>query len=149
MQERRGCAVPTATSPKIIVASMTTKYEASLDVAGEYIAGKSTTIILGEKNELYKLMAIINSKLASYWLNITFNSLKMSGGAINIGKNELQTLPIPECEYDFKSLVRKIIDTKLDSHLNDTSALESEIDRIVYQLYGLTDEEVRFVEGKD
>ena len=42
-----------------------------------------------------------------------------------------------------------VIPPKLDSHLNDTSALESEIDRIVYHLYGLTDEEVRIVEGKD
>ena len=31
----------------------------------------------------------------------------------------------------------------------DTSALESEIDRLVYQLYGLTDEEIRIVEGKE
>jgi hypothetical protein len=42
-----------------------------------------------------------------------------------------------------------VIPPKLDSHLNDTSALDSEIDRIVYHLYGLTDEEVRIVEGKD
>jgi len=42
-----------------------------------------------------------------------------------------------------------VIPPKLDSHLNDTSALESEIDRIVYHLYGLTDEEVRIVEGKN
>ena len=138
-----------ASSPKIIVASMTTKYEACLDVVGEYIAGKSTTIIIGEINELYKLTAIINSKLASYWLNIMFNSLKMSGGAINIGKNELQILPIPECEYNFGSLVQKIIDEKTSSRSNDTSALESEIDRLVYQLYGLTDEEIRIVEGKE
>ena len=138
-----------ASSPKIIVASMTTKYEACLDVVGEYIAGKSTSIIVGEKNELYKLTAIINSKLASYWLNIMFNSLKMSGGAINIGKNELQILPIPECEYNFESLVQKIIDKKTRSHSNDTSALESEIDRLAYQLYGLTDEEIRIVEGKE
>ena len=27
--------------------------------------------------------------------------------------------------------------------------LESEIDRLVYQLYGLTDEEIRIVEGKE
>ncbi len=137
-----------ASSTKIIVASMTTKYEASLDVVGEYIAGKSTTIIIGDKNELYKLTAIINSKLASYWLNIVFNSLKMSGGAINIGKNELQILPIPECEYNFESLVQKIIDKKTSSHSSDTSALESEIDRIVYQLYGLTEEEIAIVEKK-
>ncbi|MBQ0019219.1 MAG: hypothetical protein KBT39_01695 [Bacteroidales bacterium] len=76
-----------ATYPKIIVASMTTRYEACLDVKGEYIAGKSTSIILGETKYLYKLTAIINSKLASYWLNVVFNSLKMSGGAINIGRN--------------------------------------------------------------
>ena len=137
-----------ASSTKIIVASMTTKYEASLDVVGEYIAGKSTTIIIGDKNELYKLTAIINSKLASYWLNIVFNSLKMSGGAINIGKNELQILPIPECEYNFESLVQIIIDKKTSSHSSDTSALESEIDRIVYQLYGLTGEEIAIVEKK-
>ena len=29
----------------------------------------------------------------------------------------------------------------------DTSALESEIDRLVYELYGLSEEEVRIVEG--
>jgi len=28
----------------------------------------------------------------------------------------------------------------------DTSALEAEIDRLVYELYGLTDEEIRIVE---
>jgi hypothetical protein len=30
----------------------------------------------------------------------------------------------------------------------DISALESEIDRLVYALYGLTDEEIALVEGK-
>ena len=28
----------------------------------------------------------------------------------------------------------------------DTSALESEIDHLVYQLYGLTDEEIKIIE---
>jgi hypothetical protein len=31
--------------------------------------------------------------------------------------------------------------------MTDISALESEIDRIVYQLYGLTEEEIKIVEG--
>jgi len=29
----------------------------------------------------------------------------------------------------------------------DTSALEKEIDRLVYELYGLTEEEIQIVEG--
>ena len=31
----------------------------------------------------------------------------------------------------------------------DTSKLEAEIDQLVYQLYGLTEEEIKIVEGKD
>lgn len=31
----------------------------------------------------------------------------------------------------------------------DTSALEREIDRIVYELYGLTEEEITIVEGRE
>src|SRR5574344_979966 len=136
-----------ASSPKIIVASMTTRYEACLDVIGEYIAGKSTTIILGDAKQLYKLTAIINSKLASYWLNIVFNSLKMSGGAINIGRNELQILPIPDKGVDFKTLVNNIIERKASSSLNDTTEIEHEIDLLVYELYGLTEDEIKIVEG--
>ena len=136
-----------ASSPKIIVASMTTRYEACLDVCGEFIAGKSTTIILGDTKQLYKLTAIINSKLASYWLNIVFNSLKMSGGAINIGRNELQILPIPDKDADFMPLVNKIMESKASSSLNDTTALEHEIDMLVYDMYGLTEEEIAIVEG--
>ncbi len=30
----------------------------------------------------------------------------------------------------------------------DTSKLEAEIDQLVYQLYGLTEDEIRIVEGK-
>lgn len=136
-----------ASSPKIIVASMTTRYEACFDAIGEYIAGKSTTIILGDTKQLYKLTAIINSKLASYWLNIVFNSLKMSGGAINIGRNELQILPIPNKDVNFKTLVDKIMESKASSSLNDTTVLEHEIDLLVYELYGLTEDEIKLVEG--
>lgn len=126
---------------------MTTRYEACLDVIGEYIAGKSTTIILGEAKQLYKLTAIINSKLASYWLNIVFNSLKMSGGAINIGRNELQILPIPNKDVDFTTLVNNIMESKASSGLSDTTALKHEIDLLVYELYGLTEDEIAIVEN--
>lgn len=35
---------------------------------------------------------------------------------------------------------------KRDNQDNDTSALESEIDRLVYNLYGLTEEEIAIIE---
>ena len=136
-------------SSKIVVASMTTRYEACLDIDGNYIAGKSTTIILGPLDTLYYYIGIINSKLASFWLKITFNSLKMSGEAINVGRNELGLLPIPNKQVDFKNRINRIIEEKENNPSADTAILESEIDHLVYQLYGLTEEEIKIVEGCD
>ena len=128
---------------------MTTRYEACLDIDGNYIAGKSTTIILGPLDTLYYYIGIINSKLASFWLKITFNSLKMSGEAINVGRNELGLLPIPNKQVDFKNRINRIIEEKENNPSADTAILESEIDHLVYQLYGLTEEEIKIVEGCD
>ena len=46
-------------------------------------------------------------------------------------------------------LVERIISEKRKECSFDTTTLESEIDRLVYQLYGLTEEEIRIVEGKE
>jgi len=43
----------------------------------------------------------------------------------------------------FKTMAAKCADPQAD-----TSALEGEIDQLVYQLYGLSEDEVRIVEGK-
>ena len=45
-------------------------------------------------------------------------------------------------------LVSKIIDQKKQNPNADTGAPEAEIDQLVYKLYGLTDEEIKIVEGQ-
>lgn len=49
------------------------------------------------------------------------------------------------------SLLNKFIFiyTKKNDPKADTSALEQEIDEMVYKLYGLTEEEIKIVEGKE
>ena len=42
----------------------------------------------------------------------------------------------------------KILDAKKADAKADTAGLEAEIDRLVYQLYGLTDEEIAVVVGR-
>ncbi|MCL5068674.1 MAG: restriction endonuclease, partial [Thaumarchaeota archaeon] len=44
--------------------------------------------------------------------------------------------------------VRKILAAKRTAPDTDMSAIEYEIDQLVYQLYGLTEEEIRIVEGE-
>ena len=132
-------------SSKIIVAGMSCRFEAVLDLEGEFIAGKSTTIILGNGQYLKFLISIINSKIASFWLNVKFNSMKMSGGYLNVGTNELSHLPIPPAtpaqQQAIIALVDKILAAKKQDSSIDTTALESKIDEFVYDLYGLTEEE--------
>ena len=46
-----------------------------------------------------------------------------------------------------EKLVTRILATKAAEPSADTSALEREIDERVYKLYGLTEEEIKIVEG--
>ncbi|HUV01733.1 MAG TPA: hypothetical protein VMW32_12280, partial [Bacteroidales bacterium] len=45
------------------------------------------------------------------------------------------------------NLVEQILLAKKSDPSADTSSLEAEIDRLIYELYGLTEEEIRIVEG--
>ena len=47
-----------------------------------------------------------------------------------------------------EKLVPHILEAKKNDLNADTSLLEKDIDRLVYELYGLTEEEIRIVEGE-
>lgn len=131
-------------SPKIIVAGMSLNFEAIYD-GGQYVAGKSTTIITGEPTELKYYTAIINSKLLSFWLTICYNSLKMAGGYINIGVNEISSIPICLSEK-YQMLVNIVDSIQLSSDDIYIKQGMNKIDNMVYHLYGLTYDEVLIVD---
>ena len=137
-----------AISNKIIIANMTKEIEAFLD-DGSYMAGKSTDLILSSDLELLKyLTGLLNSKLISTWYKITYNSLKMSGEALNMG--EIINIPFYNPSEQQKNqialLVNDIQNIKQNDINADTSEQEAEIDKLVYQLYDLTDDEIKIVE---
>jgi hypothetical protein len=65
---------------------------------------------------------------------------------------ELRKLPIPVLdENDQQPIILRvgeILKLKKVDPSSDTTVIESEIDRLVYKLYGLTEEEIKIVEGK-
>lgn len=137
-----------AVSNKIIIANMTKDIEAFFD-DGNYMAGKSTDLILSSDLELLKyLTGLLNSKLLSTWYKITYNSLKMSGEALNMG--EIINIPFYNPSEKQRSqislLVQDIQRIKQEDINANTSQLEAEIDKLVYQLYGLTDDEIKIIE---
>ena len=140
-----------ARSKKIIIGGMNKVLECVYD-EGEYIAGKSTTIVLerGSMSLKYAL-AVLNSTLVSFWYRIYFRSLALAGGYLRIGNNEIKTIPIPNLTSKQQAPIIEIVDeiltTKRTNPNADVSDLENEIDQIVYLLYGLTPDEIAIVEA--
>jgi len=66
--------------------------------------------------------------------------------------NNLETFPIPEISDETNLIlndkVNKILTIKKSDPTADITTLEKEIDQLVYALYGLTEEEIKIVEGQ-
>jgi type II restriction/modification system DNA methylase subunit YeeA len=66
-------------------------------------------------------------------------------------KYKIEMLPIKEPteieELSLEKMVDKILTAKKLDPNADTTALEREIDQMVYQLYELTPEEIKIIEG--
>ena len=98
--------------------------------------------------DLKFLLGILNSTLATYYISkIAFD---LSQGAFTkMRTNQLARLPIPQCDSknELGELVDKIADEKYKNTYNDINSLETQIDNIVYHLYGLTYDEVLIVDS--
>lgn len=97
------------------------------------------------------LLAIINSRLISYIKTHASNSAKKDDFT-QLTLNDIRSLSVPKPHSKqillVETLVDKILSAKKKNPEADTSAIETEIDNLVYQLYGLTEEEIKIVEGK-
>ena len=100
----------------------------------------------------YVTTAILNSKLMNYYFN---RKLITNADVFPYIKGvHLKAFPLPNqvnmlgVEASIESAVKNILSIKRINPSADTSALESEIDHLVYQLYGLTDEEIAIIEKK-
>ena len=97
------------------------------------------------------LLGILNSAVIEFFLHRTA-PLKQ-GGYYSYNATVLERIPLAKAnlsqETQIADLVDRILAAKKRTPSADTSALEREIDEKVYRLYGLTDDEIRVVEGKN
>jgi len=95
------------------------------------------------------LLAVLNSRMAAWWVRNT--GVPTGMGVIQWDKFVVEKIPIPAVgELEQRELVRlvdQILAAKDANPDEDVSDLEAQIDRQVYDLYGLTEAEVRAVEG--
>jgi adenine-specific DNA-methyltransferase len=101
---------------------------------------------------LFYVLSLLNSKLFTYYA-IKKRIIRMEvGKQPQIRLEDIKGIPIKIAEKTsqktIKKLVDKILEKKQKSPTADTTALEHQIDELVYKIYGLTAEEIKIVEGK-
>lgn len=111
------------------------------------MAGGGFSISIKNNNVNAKyLLALLNSKLLFFLLYRESN--KFRGGYITCTKQYFENLPIKIISIFEQEPFIKLVNKILLSHSHsEKNLIEKEIDQLVYQLYGLTEEEIKIVEG--
>ena len=128
----RNCAyMDEFNKPKIVWGNLNLSATYTLAPAGMMINAPATMIVPASES----LLCILNSKIADYYirnLGVTRN-----GGYFEYKPMFIEQLPVPQ------NIDEKLFEEFSNKELNN----EEEIDRKVYELYGLTDEEIQFLEN--
>ena len=93
------------------------------------------------------ILALLNSKLYFFWL---YNKGKRKGENLELYYTPLTEIPVKKInlteQQPFIDLVEKILSVKKQNPTVDTTELEEKIDKLVYELYSLTEEEIKIIE---
>ncbi|WP_441719166.1 type IIG restriction enzyme/methyltransferase [Helicobacter pylori] len=117
-----------------------------------FYAPAPANIITGDKIEIKYITALLNSKCIYF----AMRKFYMGGGIEGeLKTNNLEKIPIPKITPQNQELADKITDgakaileAKEKDPKANTQKLEKEIDALVYQLYNLTDEEIKIIEER-
>lgn len=126
----------------------------------EKIIGLQSTNVInkkpGTKQDLRYILGVLNSNLVNTYFRLNFP------GNNHIPSNQLAKIPIPDPDKSRYKQMVLLVDKMLDLHkklafaksapektaiLRQINATDKQIDELVYELYGLTEEEKRIVEG--
>jgi hypothetical protein len=139
-------------NPKIIIREIVNPRIFATYIEDPTVIKNIAAVIIAKdiKYDLKYLLALINSKLFTYYL---FEQTPKSSNKSypSFTSDLIKNMPIKNIgnidQQPFIALVDQILEAKKQNH--DTSALESQIDILVYKLYNLTPEENKIVEGKE
>jgi adenine-specific DNA-methyltransferase len=100
-------------------------------------------VIKPSKVEVKYLTGLLNSKLMAFWLK---NKGKMQGSNFQMDKEPLLAIPIATSNSAIQIQIAGKVN-EIHDHPQLADDLELEIDRLVYQLYDLTDDEIEIVKS--
>ena len=141
--------------PKIIIREITGEHPYSIIAcySEDIVLFNMSNIAINEKEnssiELKYILALINSCLMSFYFQInTAKAVRKLFPKIilkDLRQFPIKVIPVNE-QQPFVKLVDNIIEDKKINPNADTTAMEAEIDQLVYELYDLTPEEIEIIE---
>ncbi len=130
---------------KIIFPNLQNTNKFAFDETGVYLNAPAVFLPTNEKY----LLAILNSKVVWHFLKSI--CVIRSGGYIEVKPQYFEQIPIPDTNEKIKKtlaeMVEKIINEKKQNQQIDISEIENQIDKLVFQLYDLTEDEIKIIEN--
>ena len=154
-RKRKGCGLRLRERsiferPKILTRQTADEIIAAYDEENFYYANTlhGTAILDGAYHPHY-VLGVLNSRITTWYYRSNTDEEGKVFAQIKI--ELLRKIPIPKADKDQQrpliQFVGKILAAKKRNPEVDTSAFERQIDQMVYKLYGLTEEEIKIVEG--
>lgn len=133
----------------LFMTRMTSHCRVAISNKGE-CAGKVNVLHSFKNYHIKFVLGLLNSRLIDYYYCTKNETKHLNGGALPFDTESIKIIPIPkltmEQQQPIIALVDQILAFKKTNSNADTSALERDIDRLVYGLYGLTEKEVAIIE---
>jgi len=134
------------TEPKILIVrtrniSLKERIIASIDYDKKYNLNRISNIISKGDNSLEGLLGVLNSKLFNWLYSKRYFDYE-------IKPIYLRNSPLCDTnDKELNKLVNEIISLRSSDEKADITSLTNKIDQLVYQLYNLTEEEIKIIEG--
>ncbi|MBK8701228.1 MAG: Eco57I restriction-modification methylase domain-containing protein [Saprospiraceae bacterium] len=143
--ELRNCAYyDLFEKPKIIFPNLQNNNKFAFDDKGIYLNAPAVFLPTSDK----ALLAILNSKVVWHFLKSI--CVIRSGGYIEVKPQYFEQIPIPDIDVKVQTKLSVLVDTAIQERAKnqqvDITDQEAQIDRLVYELYGLSEEEIKIVE---
>lgn len=133
--------------PKLIGPSMFVQPCYCYDDQNLFVGMSYNIITPKDDTNLLFILGIINSKYAQDWFH---SNAKHRGAGVDVGVDKLRTFPIASAtkfqQQQIIDLVNIILVKKKQDPQSNTYIEENAIDAIVYDLYSLTDTEIKIIE---
>ena len=131
--------------PKIVWADLARTGNAFIYDEYGFTSPNTTYLIASDDKTLLKyLIGVLNSKVILRYLD--WISAKLDETGWRWFKQYVETFPIPSAtrpqRAEIATIVEKIIESKESNSNSDTSALENQIDELVFGLYGFASDEI-------